>query len=601
MKTLKTLSKIFAIALIAVLFSTQKTSAQCTAIPGWYTFTFDATNPVAQFDNLVYEIPSGVTITLDGASFPCYPGTKIFVAQGGALLIKNGARLYASCAGNQWGGIEMSGDPSLPQLPTTNQPYVEIINSTIEDASIAVYSKDGSTIKVENSVFKNNTVGIKFESYPTYAPAFPIKDCDFEWNYTGVGLVHIEMDNVRDAIVQGCNFMNTSTNVIHVPNTNSTAYLQRGMGIKHNQSGLTVTASGQSDGCGILLSGRKSSFNGLGAGIYMDDVLSNTADEVDVSVCRFENNFLGIYSNGTRKYQVYENLFKLSGPNFYFTSGALFVVNASILIGNHNDNTIKNRIIGNTFYADFIGVFSTYGIVINYSDFDFEIRNNNFTFFSQGNNPKYAIRFDFHISPEPVAKISCNKFTQGSPLQFNNCNGIIQIGDVWDPANNEFGSGVGPISVFNNLPNTKIYYYKNLSSDAPPFLNTNIILRVSNKILACCAYCQIEERKAPGSDKGSNAFPGGGTFVPKPTDNTIKWTETPNPSSNSYLIRPAEGTIVGTGTLEVYDIAGKKIFTTEIKNNAGVSVNLEGHAEGVYMYRIIQPGQPDYTGKLLKQ
>ncbi|MBV2245794.1 MAG: hypothetical protein KUL83_01415, partial [Lentimicrobium sp.] len=142
------------------------------------------------------QIEAGATLNLSNTTLKFYKNAKIEVARGAKLNITNESLLTSSCKTEFWVGTEIWGDPSISQIPVTNQGYLVIYNGTIENAKTAVLlarsmpitrggeiptGTGGGIIQAENANFVNNYIGVGFTPY-TYVNISSFNNCSFYAN-----------------------------------------------------------------------------------------------------------------------------------------------------------------------------------------------------------------------------------------------------------------------------------------------------------------------------------------------------------------------------------------------------------------------------------
>lgn len=181
-------------------------------------------------------IPSGHTFTIKG-TVKMSPNRKITIKPGARILI-DGGKITSTCD-LPWAGIRVEGNSNIPQIPTTNQGFVQMINNaTIENAHNAVsliglsttggvdWSKTGGLIQATNSNFINNKRDVEFMSYhpkSTTGIELPnrsfFKNCRFTTNSSNkipnnqlIG--HITMWDVNGVQLLGCIFEDIRTTPI---------------------------------------------------------------------------------------------------------------------------------------------------------------------------------------------------------------------------------------------------------------------------------------------------------------------------------------------------------------------------------------------------
>lgn|GEM_PF-5959465 len=140
---------------------------------------------------------------------------KKIVVEPGAQLIIDGGILTSTCPGF-WGGIEVQGNRTLPQIPISNQGYVRIsYPGMIENANPGIYSYDGGIVIASDATFRNNKRSVNISNYPGTNQSY-LRRCLFEWTdipgymygnplFTG-NQFFIGAEMVSPIKVQGCVF-----------------------------------------------------------------------------------------------------------------------------------------------------------------------------------------------------------------------------------------------------------------------------------------------------------------------------------------------------------------------------------------------------------
>ncbi|MHC1776057.1 MAG: S8 family serine peptidase [Lentimicrobium sp.] len=147
--------------------------------------------------NVTVEDGGELTIGPD-AIIKFHPYNKILVKKGGRLIV-DGGTITTGC-GDFWEGIEVHGDPALPQVPSSNQGYVQVKNNgKIENAlcAIRLFSPDeyrsgedmpltgndgGGIAKCLDSRFINNKLALDIRYYPNIKNQSTFNNCLFEIN-----------------------------------------------------------------------------------------------------------------------------------------------------------------------------------------------------------------------------------------------------------------------------------------------------------------------------------------------------------------------------------------------------------------------------------
>ncbi len=88
------------------------------------------------FDDLY--ISSGATLNLTGTTLKFFRSANVNVGRGAKLNMTTNSILTSTCGDELWQGVEVWGNPSLSQTPSTNQGHVVMNNSKIELARTGV-------------------------------------------------------------------------------------------------------------------------------------------------------------------------------------------------------------------------------------------------------------------------------------------------------------------------------------------------------------------------------------------------------------------------------------------------------------------------------
>lgn len=259
------------------------------------------------FDDLY--ISPGATLNLSGTTLQFFRNAKVKVARSAKLNMTNESKLTASCASELWNGVEVWGDPSISQSPTTNQGFVAMNNSTIELARTGVLldrpmptdgpgvpsGNGGGIIQAYNSTFRNNFIGVNILGY-TFENISTFENCLFTANEqypdlnTGIDC-HANLNGVIGIDFRKCVF-NTMT-----PFGNS---IKNNYGIRSHNSNFLV------DGIMSNHKYQRSVFENLKYGVYATSSLSFRNFTVRNSV--FKTNNSSIFASGVNNARISENL-----------------------------------------------------------------------------------------------------------------------------------------------------------------------------------------------------------------------------------------------------------------------------------------------------
>lgn len=170
----------------------------CIPFPEQTISTNTTWNAYMRIDgNVTIEDGAELTIGSD-ALIKFHPYNKIIVKPGGRLIV-DGGTITTSC-NYFWEGIEVHGNPELPQIPTSNQGYVLVKNNgKIENAicAIRVYRPDdhkmspltppsepksGGIAMCQDAIFINNRMAVDIRYLPNIKNLSSFNKCRFEIN-----------------------------------------------------------------------------------------------------------------------------------------------------------------------------------------------------------------------------------------------------------------------------------------------------------------------------------------------------------------------------------------------------------------------------------
>lgn len=265
-------------------------------------------------------IPNGRTLTINGATIEFADTrrvgmtTNIVVRQGGRLIIKNDAHLTSlqGCTESMWDGIMA---PRNPNIGGNNTPYIEIKDSRISNALVAVWLGSGDPLNplasssatgprgyviAERSQFENNRISLLSNSYTTYANPGLFSDisaCGFTQNaplnYPNERLQHhAYIIRNRTTRFYGCSF---SSELAWDEYVNNPEWW--GTGIWGIDARVTVED---------MPDGTQSQFRGMGLGVRAQP---GTSGLVKVDHALFVDNARGILLSSVPNARITRNLF----------------------------------------------------------------------------------------------------------------------------------------------------------------------------------------------------------------------------------------------------------------------------------------------------
>ena len=327
---------------------------------------------IAEYQNVVFDKPYwfthdlallyGSTLTIT-STIKFNEGCKIIVEPGARLII-NGGTLTSTCPGF-WGGIEVMGNPDLPQYPISNQGYVHIFNNgKIEKANPGIYSTNGGIVVASDASFINNKRSVIMENYPGWNHS-TFTRCKFELtNHEGLSgnQYFIGAELVHPLRISGCTFENKIS-------VDSMLYPYRGYGILsldadiHVYPAPALPSDPTHDSIQPL-------FKNLAWGVYA--MHSGIKSSLYISKALFEENMRGAYLSG------------YTGSSYAMVVNSEFIVQNSVYTagkrtyGMYLDHCSGYTVENNDFYSA-VSRPEGYGLIINESGTnDNEIYNNSF-------------------------------------------------------------------------------------------------------------------------------------------------------------------------------------------------------------------------------
>ncbi len=283
------------------------------------TITDDITWNHNHFLNHQLTIESQGQLTITDTLF-VGTGAKIIVKPGGKLIVDETV-IKTRRSQEKWHGIEVWGQPSLSQVPISNQGYLEINNSKIYSAECGVQVYRERTFGDERSII-DMTGGIVF-----------IKDSEFINNIVSVDFGAYSQNNIS--------YINNSQFLFNPAEGGGTMQsfieLHSVVGIKIINSDFTINSSlGQNtnEGKGIvsynshfMLDGictsttspcdqwEYSTFENLKYGIY---AVNYTSDRyIDMRHTEFNNTYRGVYVSAIDNARITSCNFNFTDQSFY--------------------------------------------------------------------------------------------------------------------------------------------------------------------------------------------------------------------------------------------------------------------------------------------
>lgn len=253
---------------------------------------------------------------------------KIFVKQGGKLIVENGGVLTNACFFN-WQGIDVWGHSSLSQTPDQNQGYVWMKSGSIlENARIGIstcqsdsngrinWNTTGGIVIADSAIFRNNYKAVQFLLYHSSTNISHFYQTVFQTNrdiidgYTWHPSDFVSLWEVRGVRFKGCTFENTTLNPNAIPDST------KGRGIysinaQYYVDGFCTT---QATPCpsGSLA---PTTFQGLHYGIK--NLNYDPVDNLSVKHTTFNNNYRAMYLSASDYASITLN-------NFYIPNSGAF-------------------------------------------------------------------------------------------------------------------------------------------------------------------------------------------------------------------------------------------------------------------------------------
>ncbi|MES2560202.1 MAG: S8 family serine peptidase [Bacteroidota bacterium] len=244
-------------------------------------------------------------ITVNAGGILNINNTTLFIAENGRISIDVGGRInvnystikarepYPGCEfpRYKWDGIAVAGNKLADQSPITNQGYIFVNHSTIQDANTAIstylidiptgniiWSKaGGGIVKTVNATFKSNGRHIEFYSYQRTKGVGNISSF-IETSFEFEGSIDVASGNkpyymitawgVNGVTFSGCTFSNTNGSV------DAEKYgFDRGIGILALDASLLIQEKKNTVDCSVIKNG---SFFDLSTGIQITGSPSTT-------------------------------------------------------------------------------------------------------------------------------------------------------------------------------------------------------------------------------------------------------------------------------------------------------------------------------------
>ncbi len=610
----------FLLFLMGAGFIPAYSSAPCTSQGTWIlpvgltVWSF----PITVVKNVV--IPAGATLEINNGATIFFIDVSITVQVGGRINIYGGAVLQRSpncpCT---WPGIIVQGDrlacqtPLLPLL----QGYLDMRNSTIMDANIAIDGQDGAILYCRESDFINNRIDVRMTpySYNNFCnngcdniSLFTL--CNFIWNKPICGNpdfdIHVWLMGVYDIEFEGCQFRNDYPVIYTTANT-------RGIGIKADDASFDVrhwvigSIQGHWTGCGnnawseCHQGGIRSLFCGLQIGIQAIWSAAghiNTCDPTRVHYAIFNDNNYSILTTD-------ESLFTTSWSNFYYnTTTAYFTIRPINFINCKVDKILASThsIFNNSFRTN---ERSTQHVVMagatnanHYSIYRNQFRNAN-------GNPQQGI--GVHLIGDQLTGnyVECNTFLAlNNDIYINGgLGGDMTGGTVCHPflpqprcivlpqgqiisAGNVFSvCGISIYNIVNNSGNAVNYYWPAFPNCINDISGTTTPIQAQLNLCELpCGSCTYEfdyDEDPPLCGQGHGHRLGTESVNSSSVHSEI--SVYPNPANNHFSI--SFGKIEMPCTISIYDMKGQLVKTFEATESI-TDINTDNYLPGVYVIKI---------------
>ena len=294
--------------------------------------------------------PGGILTLLPGCKLFFGENSKIIVKPGGILKIDSA--LLTSLPGRTWQGVQVWGNSSLPQNPSSYQGFLQIINSgTIENALVGAtnYRPDiqgynypmagyaGGMIHANKAKFINNKTAAWFKPYAPYSIS-SFTDCEFltTTTLTPAPDYFIKMESVTNISFNHCLFANRSANAKY------------GSGMYSYNAQFFVDGSCTNPSISPCPSYINSNFDKLNYGIYA--TCNSSSVSFSVKHTDFTYNKRGLYVSGISGATITENNFTINsnispGDTIYglfLSNSTIYHVESNVFTGLNTSTTTKN-------------------------------------------------------------------------------------------------------------------------------------------------------------------------------------------------------------------------------------------------------------------
>ncbi len=441
--------------------------------------------------NVIVENNADLTIT-NNCTISINEFAKIIVKPGGKLIIDN-ATITTKCEKAYWKGIEVWGNDNLPQIPISNQGFVEVKNNgTIKNADVAIrtmkvnadgswdWSSNGGIVRINRAKFINNNNSIWIGSYRSPNRSVNISyitNSEFELNndmndghvgYSFIGLLDIDQISIN-----GNSFINSQTGLNEA---------DRARGIVAYDAAFSVNAicndANQTYPPSPCVDLDKNYFEGLYYGVYASNNNASSSSVVNIDQANFVNVYHGVHLINTKNAAITRSSFEIPA-----SSDLLSVTYPYGIMLNGSD---AYRVEENTFTKYDDACYDVRGIVVsNSGDDDNEIYKNSFSDLkisieaqydnrnTNGGglklicNDMFSQQYDIAVRDEGIAQnqqVSESNTYVPAGNQFTSC---TQSTSNWHETNIKNGGGnINYLYKNGDKPNCVTYYH----TTPPPFL-----------------------------------------------------------------------------------------------------------------------------------
>jgi len=373
------------------------------------------------------RIPAGITVTIQGMRVEFFEDAKCIIEPGGHLILDNTVFTAGPCENIMWLGVEVWGNPNIPQYPASNQGVLQLKNnSVIEHARIAAlmarrvenqwggfyHDMRGGFVLAYNSVFRNNEKDAVIREYAnnqlTISNRCKFTNCTFitdgPLNYAELNpQYHAELYKVYDVQFLNCSFLNTGS-------FEDYAVANRGTGIWSAWS--TFRVKGENNPFLGDLEQAHQSFFLLNQGVLS---VGDETSYFSITGMEFQDNQVGLAVSGScRQMITYNNFYVPAGDNpdynpspmgSYFLNSYLFTLEENSYEGASNEALNYGAIAWNT---------SRFGLAQNQHYYDGqtpvenEFYRNQFTTLHNG---IAVVGFNAAVSGSYGLQTRCNEFS----------------------------------------------------------------------------------------------------------------------------------------------------------------------------------------------